>query len=189
MLCRYSELTIFMNNLQSYCVLVDAKISASDKDSPVLSKYTYFGIHTLTPLLSMPPKWRDSIRNQSHYTTAARAKSGGGCAPTPPQPPATPLPPCPVVHLNVSFFRAEQAALYTYTQCSSVRPSVGRTPNYTMANNLINSLINSTVYNKASSCTELSYTDLAGAWFLIGSKKISIHGFMKFLMILHSPTD
>ena len=36
MFCRYSELTIFMNNLSSYCGLVDAKIRASDKDLPVL---------------------------------------------------------------------------------------------------------------------------------------------------------
>ena len=39
MFCRYSELTIFMNNdnLSSYCGLVDAKIRASDKDLPVCS--------------------------------------------------------------------------------------------------------------------------------------------------------
>ena len=36
MFCRYSELTIFMNNLSSYCGIVDAKIRASDKDLPVL---------------------------------------------------------------------------------------------------------------------------------------------------------
>ena len=35
MFSRYSELTIFMNNLSSYCGLVDAKIRASDKDLPV----------------------------------------------------------------------------------------------------------------------------------------------------------
>ena len=35
MFCRYSELTIFMNNLWSYCGLVDANIRASDKDLPV----------------------------------------------------------------------------------------------------------------------------------------------------------
>ena len=35
MFCRYSELTIFMNNLSSYCGLVDAKIRASDKDLTV----------------------------------------------------------------------------------------------------------------------------------------------------------
>ena len=35
MFCRYSELKIFMNNLFSYCGLVDAKIRASDKDLPV----------------------------------------------------------------------------------------------------------------------------------------------------------
>ena len=36
MFCRYSELTIFINNLLSYCGLVDAKIRASDKDLPVV---------------------------------------------------------------------------------------------------------------------------------------------------------
>jgi hypothetical protein len=36
MFCRYSELTIFMNNVVIYCGLVDAKIRASDKDLPVL---------------------------------------------------------------------------------------------------------------------------------------------------------
>ena len=35
MFSRYSELTIFMNNLSSYCGIVDAKIRASDKDLPV----------------------------------------------------------------------------------------------------------------------------------------------------------
>jgi hypothetical protein len=39
MFCRYSELTIFMNNEQSViiltCGLVDAKIRASDKELPV----------------------------------------------------------------------------------------------------------------------------------------------------------
>ena len=35
MFCRYSELTIFMNNLLSYCGLVDAKIRGSEKDLPV----------------------------------------------------------------------------------------------------------------------------------------------------------
>ena len=33
-----SELGIFMNNLSSYCGLVDAKIRASDKDLPVIKK-------------------------------------------------------------------------------------------------------------------------------------------------------
>ena len=112
----------------------------------------------------MPPKWRDSIRNQSHYTTAARAKSGGGCAPPgcapPPQPPATPLLPGPVVHLNVSFFRDEQSALYTYTQCSSVRPSVGRTPNCTMAHISLRSPINALQRNGYASWREA--TDWAG---------------------------
>ena len=32
---QYSDLTIFMNNLLSYCGLVDAKIRASDKDLSV----------------------------------------------------------------------------------------------------------------------------------------------------------
>ena len=32
---QVSELTIFMNNLSSYCGLVDAKIRTSDKDLPV----------------------------------------------------------------------------------------------------------------------------------------------------------
>ena len=36
MFCRYSELTIFMNNKLSVVIgLVDAKIRASDKDLPV----------------------------------------------------------------------------------------------------------------------------------------------------------
>ena len=35
--CRYSELTIFMNNLSSYCGLVDAKKRGSDKDLPSLA--------------------------------------------------------------------------------------------------------------------------------------------------------
>ena len=38
---RYSELTIFMNNLSSYCGLVDAKIRASDKDLPVRPEFKY----------------------------------------------------------------------------------------------------------------------------------------------------
>ena len=31
MFCRYSELKIFMNNLSSYCGLVDPRINVSDK--------------------------------------------------------------------------------------------------------------------------------------------------------------
>jgi hypothetical protein len=33
-----SELAIFMNNLSSYCGLFDARISASEKDLPALTK-------------------------------------------------------------------------------------------------------------------------------------------------------
>ena len=45
MFCRYSELTMFMNNLLSYFGLVDAKIRVSDKDLPVKNwlNFDFFG--------------------------------------------------------------------------------------------------------------------------------------------------
>ena len=48
--CRYSELTIFMNNEQFVVILwlVDAKIRASDKDLPVLLEYTHPSQHPVS---------------------------------------------------------------------------------------------------------------------------------------------
>ena len=51
MFCRYSELTIFMNNLLSYCGLVDAK-KASDKDLPVLLQYLAWMFHRISCKIS-----------------------------------------------------------------------------------------------------------------------------------------
>ena len=43
-----------MNNLSSYCGLVDAKIRASDKDLPVQNCHTYYGTFVLCLVWVLP---------------------------------------------------------------------------------------------------------------------------------------